>query len=271
MWNDDPLSVCAQTIPVYVTVNPIPEPANIAITPSTCPASTSRVVFKTPAGTAPFTYWLDGVGQSSNTFNNLAQGGYSARIRNGDGCDWEDIITVPLNTQQQASFDAFPHEGDSHLYVFFRNESTGATSYQWLIDEASYSNTFNTNYTFADTGTYTVSLIAYLNDPACADTATVTIRVNPGIRIALPNIFTPNGDGVHDKLMVQLFGVSTPRWEVYTRWGNLPHSGNDAGGAEFLEILDGADAPAGVYSVVLTATGINGKTETMQVMVAVVY
>ncbi len=177
---------------------------------------------------------------------------------------------MSLNAQQLASFVAFPPEGDSPLYVFFRNQSTGETSYQWLINEAPYSNTFNTNYTFADTGTYIVSLIAYLNDPACADTAPLTIRVNPGIRIALPNIFTPNGGGVNDKLAVQLFGVSTIRWEVHNRWGNLLHSGNDASGVEFLEIWDGADVHAGVYPVVFTATGINGKTEAMQVMVAVV-
>ncbi len=275
MWNDDPHSLCSQTIPVYVTVNPIPEPANIAITPSTCPANTGRVVFQNPAGIAPFTYWLDGVGQGSNTFNNLPPGTYPARIVNGYGCEWEGTVTVPLITQQQANFNTFPQEGDSPLYVFFRNESTGATSYQWLIDGEPYSETFSFNYTFADTGTYVVNLIAYLTDPACADTATVTIRVNPGIRIALPNIFTPNGDGTNDRLVAELFGVSSMRWEVHNRWGNLLYSGDDSSGANSVELWDGTAngnlVPAGVYPVQVTAQGLNGKVESVQVMVTVVY
>jgi gliding motility-associated-like protein len=87
----------------------------------------------------------------------------------------------------------------------------------------------------------------------------------------LPNIFTPNGDGVNDRLVAQLFGVSTLRWEVYNRWGNMLHSGSDSSGEGYVELWDGANIPAGVYPVVLLATGINGKVESVQVMVSVVY
>ncbi len=153
----------------------------------------------------------------------------------------------------------------------FQDQSTQANAWQWEANGLPFSSQQNPFYTFADTGTYTVSLIAYVDDPACADTATVTIRVNPGIRIILPNIFSPNGDGVNDKLVAELFGVSSMRWEVYNRWGNLLHSGADNSGEGYIEIWEGADVPAGVYPVVLTATGIKGKTETMQVMVGVVY
>ncbi len=59
----------------------------------------------------------------------------------------------------------------------FSNISTGASSYQWLIDGMTFSNSSTASYTFNDEGTYTISLIANNSDPNCEEITTVEIEV----------------------------------------------------------------------------------------------
>jgi hypothetical protein len=82
-------------------------------------------------------------------------------------------------------------------------------------------------YTFPDSGGFTVSLIAYRLEETCADTATFTLRIEPGIKVLMPNIITPNGDGRNDVLVAQVQGITSCRWVIYNRWGNEVASGSD--------------------------------------------
>ncbi len=275
MWSDGPDAPCAQTIPVFVEVGQTPRPGLFVSNVSSCPKPTGRIRMEEMLGSPPFQYTVGTQTNNVGLFEMLAAGTYAVSITDALGCIWDTVAVVKLNTPHTAAFTANPQVGDSPLLVNLTNQSTnptpGSMTYEWLANSELFSTSLHTQYTFADTGTYTVSLIAYLNDPACADTASITIRVNPGIRIILPNIFTPNGDGVNDKLVAELFGLSTLRWEVYNRWGNMLHSGADNSGEGYIEIWNGTDVPAGVYPVLLSATGINGKTERMQVMVTLLY
>ncbi len=271
MWSTGPDAPCEQTIPVFVTVHDPPRAFGTRTGFSLCHNATGSIEIDSIGGAGPYTFLLNGATAQNPPFAGLGAGVYALSITDSNGCAWDSTYTIAQVRVTNAAFTANPQEGESPLDVQFQDQSTQANAWQWEANGLPFSSQQNPFYTFADTGTYTVSLIAYLDDPACADTATVTIRVNPGIRIILPNIFTPNGDGVNDKLVAELFGVSRLRWEVYNRWGNMLHSGADNSGEGYIEIWEGADVPAGVYPVVLTATGINGKTERMQVMVAVVY
>ncbi len=74
----------------------------------------------------------------------------------------------------------------------------------------------------------------------------------------LPNVFTPNGDGVNDTFNFALVGVSNVSFTIYNRWGFLIHSeGSDSspsgrlGGAWDGKSIQGDACPAGVYFYVL--------------------
>jgi gliding motility-associated-like protein len=43
----------------------------------------------------------------------------------------------------------------------------------------------------------------------------------------IPNAFTPNGDGINDKVFVRGFGISKLTWRIYNRWGELVFETND--------------------------------------------
>jgi len=276
MWNDDEEG-CSQTIPVFVEVNTVPVPQNIEISPSVCPGATGEIAIINPAGPGSFTYSIDGVVQLSNVFDELAAGSYEIAVNSAQGCVWASTITVPLNPTQETDFTPNPSSGFSPLEVFFDNRSTGASDYLWLIDGEEISSSENLLYTFPDSGSFEISLIAFLNEENCADTATFTLRVDQGIEIMLPNIITPNGDGRNDKLVAMLKGVETCQWVVYNRWGVEVYAGaspklsglsnlqtvNDLGFAELQLWEPQAENPDGIYTVVFQAQGIKGQSEEM--------
>lgn len=270
MWNDDG-DICPQTIPVFVEVGQTPRPDPLQVGRSTCPSPTGTITFVNTAGKAPFSYTVGSTTQPDITFRFLLPGAHDVSVTDALGCTWDSTVTVPLNAPVEANFTANPTTGDTPLDVYFSNQSSpSATSFEWLLNGTPFSTSENTSYTFSDSGTYVVSLVAFYQDVACSDTASFTIRVDQGIELIVPNIFTPNGDGRNDQLVAQVRGVERLSWEVYNRWGNLLHSGAASGNTENIELWNGDEVPSGVYSVILTATGINGRTKRMDVAVTVV-
>ncbi len=269
MKSDDG-GLCPQTIPVFIEVNEIPEPRELDIRASSCPDNTGQIRAIGPAGKSPFSYWLDDVNQGGNVSDGLAPGVYDYRIRSAAGCEWDTTVALPLDPFQEASFDAFPASGYSPLDVFFTNTSTQATGYQWLIDGVPVSESEDITYTFPDSGSFMVSLIAYRLEESCADTATFTLRVEPGIRVLMPNIITPNGDGRNDALVAQVSGLASARWTIFNRWGNEVASGAEAAPPESLALwTPESDLPDGQYTVVLVAAGLDGKVERFVFEVAI--
>jgi hypothetical protein len=107
-----------------------------------------------------------------------------------------------------------------------------------------------------------VSLIAYRLEETCADTATFTLRVEPGIQVLMPNIITPNSDGRNDVLVAQVQGVVSCRWVIYNRWGNEVASGEDNDVVQTVELWQPpSDVTAGQYTVVLVAEGQSAFAE----------
>jgi len=261
MWNESEEG-CSQTIPIFVEVNDIPRPASLNVNPSSCPDNSGLIQANNPAGRSPFTYRLDGVVQSSNASAGLSPGTYDYRINSAAGCRWDTTVTVPLDPLQEASFDPFPTTGFSPLFVAFANTSIQATDYQWLIDGVPVSESEDITYTFPDSGSFVVSLIAFRLEETCADTATFTLRVEPGIQVLMPNIITPNADGRNDVLVAQVQGVASCRWVIYNRWGNEVAAGSDSDVFQTVELWQPeGEVSAGQYTVVLVVEGLAEQVE----------
>ena len=163
-------------------------------------------------------------------------------------------------------------QGYSPLKVRFKNESTLATGYTWLIDGEPFSSLENTSYTFADSGTYVISLIAYRLEETCADTAYATIRVEQGLKLIVPNIITPNGDGRNDALVAQTAGVAYMHWEVHNRWGiNLQSSeARNPANEVILWNPENNTFLDGVYTLIIQAQGESGEMRDIIVQVSLI-
>ncbi|MDT8413653.1 MAG: gliding motility-associated C-terminal domain-containing protein, partial [Vicingaceae bacterium] len=182
---------------------------------------------------------------TTGVFNNLAEGSYI--VENSlHNCIFYDTVTVNAINNVMANFYSFPQApwnnpnqslGKAPMEVSFFNTSQNANMYEWSISEiASYlamtgpkdtliqHSTFNTQNFFTEGGTYEVCLIAYNNQPQCADTSCKTIFIDPNEEISLfiPNVFTPNGDNENDNFIIQLIGAAyleSLEIQVFNRWG----------------------------------------------------
>ncbi len=73
-------------------------------------------------------------------------------------------------------------------------------------------------------------------------------------KLQVPNVFTPNGDGVNDVLKVSYESLVSFRAAIFNRWGKKIHSWDDPD-----QGWDGGDSKPGVYFIVVEAKGADGQ------------
>jgi gliding motility-associated-like protein len=94
---------------------------------------------------------------------------------------------------------------------------------------------------------YAVTLIVK-NNLGCQDTATATLTKLQSCTIAVPNAFTPNGDGKNDFLYpLNAFSARDPEFLVYNRYGQLVFKTHDPNG-KWDGRINGISQPTGLYS-----------------------
>ncbi len=221
IWNNDS---CSKVLPVRVRVHK-PQAPQISTTPSLCADSTGSVTFSGLSEfNAPYTYQLLGVSNASGSFANVPPGAHTYSITDKYGCVYEGTATVGV-IPPKAQFTANPEQGQEPLTVTFNNSSQNANGYIWIIGTDTFYTQTHT-HTFDTAGQYQVLLIAYNNSPECADTAMFTVNVFAQFYVLIPNIFTPNGDGVNDEFTFEASRIREAEWEIFNRWGSTLHKGN---------------------------------------------
>lgn len=112
--------------------------------------------------------------------------------------------------------------------ILFNNITSGGDYYSWnfgvTTTETDTSSMFAPQYTFIDTGHYTVSLIT-MNSFGCVDSVKEVVWVKPDYIFFAPNAFTPNGDGLNDVFVPVMIGAKTLQLMVFNRWGELIYQG----------------------------------------------
>ena len=153
-----------------------------------------------------------------------------------------------------AVFSANPTSGTAPLLVNFTNQSTGATSYAWTFGDLTNntSTATNPNHTYNTTGTHVVTLVA--SNGLCNATATISIEVFENATLIIPNVFTPNGDGINDIFKITSTGIKDLTCDIFNRWGTRLYTINSVN-----DSWNGSNNPDGTYFFVLKATGFDGK------------
>jgi gliding motility-associated-like protein len=136
--------------------------------------------------------------------------------------------------------------------VSFLNLSTGSDQWLWSFGDManSISTIENPTFSYADTGTYVVSLVSTSN-LGCTDTSSQMLTVLPMLTFYIPNSFTPNGDGINDGFMPITMGIELDGYvfSIYNRWGQLVFSSNNPRKAwDGLNLIRGDEEPMGLYS-----------------------
>ncbi|MCB9252878.1 MAG: gliding motility-associated C-terminal domain-containing protein, partial [Flavobacteriales bacterium] len=164
----------------------------------------------------------------------LAPGIYHFDLQVDDGnCSDKTAVKVTVKKAPVASFFVKPAETTSVFKPDFKfvNTSEGAQSYEWYLGNPKgviHSRSKDVEYTYTDTGSYEIKLIAY-NDEGCSSEFTKIVFVKPDILLFIPNAFSPDGKNEEKN---NEFGVSINEYgsfqmEVFDRWGQKVFRTND--------------------------------------------
>jgi gliding motility-associated-like protein len=126
-----------------------------------------------------------------------------------------DSCTVTVAPSPLAAFDTLSSGPFNNAYSFIDLSTNGSTWY-WDFGDGTTSASQNPGHSYEGSGTYNVMQI--VTSPAgCTDTILSTVIVNEGILI--PNVFSPDGDGVNDQFYIANSGLKEYSIEIFNRWG----------------------------------------------------
>jgi gliding motility-associated-like protein len=118
---------------------------------------------------------------------------------------------------------------------------TPATGYVW--SSGSMSDTAQVIPQTLPSATYSITVTGGLG---CSDSASITFEVRES-KFDIPNIFTPNNDGLNDFFLVIIAGdnIEAISTEVWNRWGQRVYEGKNNSGWDGSQ--NGKPAPSDVY------------------------
>ena len=124
------------------------------------------------------------------------------------------------------------------------------------------SNDEDTEFTFMESGVYTMTLKTILTKPGDEielDSVDITISIADS-KLEMPNAFSPNNDGINDvyRAKPEYKSIVSFKAIILNRWGQKLYEWNDpAGGWDGK--FHGSDVKQGVYFVLVEAKGADGK------------
>lgn len=77
--------------------------------------------------------------------------------------------------------------------------------------------------------------------------------------VSVPNVFTPNGDGVNDQLIVNTASILEIKVEIFDRWGVKMAEWDQVLAGWDGRTMSGKEASAGAYYYTLKAKGSDNK------------
>ena len=172
-----------------------------------------------PSSTIPYPDFL----LSPQTFDPpLVDVTYKLQVTDSFGCISQSSFLYQT-IRVKADFTVNPDNGEAPLSVTFTDNSVRASTYKW-----DFGNKDSTNSTLNDPGVhiyykpgeYSVKLTVQNNVSFCIDSLRLDkkIVVDPS-ELHIPNVFTPNGDGLNDNFMVESKSLRNLSMEVFSRSG----------------------------------------------------
>ena len=226
---------------------------------------------------------------------------YYIKVTDGRGCLQRDSIKLKAYPNPLVEISTDP--GDTvylqnpHVTYSFENlsaDSLEISNFYWILN-SQYNLTSNEEeprFTYVEVGDYNTELKVY-NPQGCDTSYYKTVKVNP-VKLKIPNVFTPNGDGINDYFIITLDGGSdmpgdsknrdsddggssleyenyeplnryyeSTELTVFNRWGRIVYHSKD-----YQNNWDGDDLPDATYFYVLKCKGLkNDATYQGSVMI----
>ncbi len=143
---------------------------------------------------------------------------YNLHVTDSFNCSSESSFYYE-SIHVKADFSVDPGEGGAPLEVTFTDKSVRASKYKWIFGDDSVS--FKSNpppHTYYIPGEYEAKLIIE-STLHCIDSMTYeSIKVDDS-NVQIPNVFTPNGDGLNDVFRIENTSLRYLSVEIFSRSG----------------------------------------------------
>jgi gliding motility-associated-like protein len=211
-----------------VVGQPGPLGINTAQTDALCFAINGAVSAFAGSGTTPYTYtWSTGVVNPTAPSSPAPAGNYTVTVVDANGCS----STATTYVGQPGPLGVIAFATDTTYYlgdvVTLAISQPSAGTYTWVngtqtLGTGTLPNSLQVTPQAAQNYTYMVTVTTPNN---CTGTATVSVNIKLA-SMAMPSVFSPNGDGQNDKFYIVIAGeAEVKEFYVYNRWGQLVHSG----------------------------------------------
>jgi gliding motility-associated-like protein len=237
---------------ISVTVTPLP----VAIITGATSICAGDSVLLAAFGGNTFS-WSNGMTTSSIYVS--SSGTYSVTATNACGTSTAQI-TVHVN-KVTVSCTADSTSGVAAFTVNFSSiSSTSASTWSWNFGDSTTAPGATATHTYTSSGTYT-AVLTVTDSNGCQAQASVLITVSDVVSwIIIPNVFTPNDDGVNDLFQINSMGITDFELKIFDRWGVeiaellAPNQGWDG------RTSGGVKVSNGTYYYILKAKGSDKKS-----------
>ncbi len=211
-------------------------------------------------------FYLNGKKSLTREFKNLKSGNYNLEINYNENCVFEERMVIFDSIKISANFSYRQDFANERRYHFINNTMLDDEAYQfnpyinfiWTVNNKKFSDSDNPVYEFTESGDYNIKLKAYYNDE-CFDVFSQKISISGG-ELLIPNIFTPNDDGIDDifivssnKALRSFHGIISSRTgEVIFEWNNISEGWDG-------KIKGINNASEGVYFYLIRTETVEGK------------
>ncbi len=238
--------------PVEVTLNE--QPAALAEIVNTAPLETCdfEPLILGASGNGTFSW---STGENTEAITITQPGTY---VLTATACNVAtDTITFVSNALT-ANFELSATEGIAPLTVTAVSSSVNSDNCVWFLNSEEGLVDDNVPFTLTDEGLYTLRLVCS-NNEGCSAEFLRTITVTSGVlSVAIPNSFTPNGDGFNDSFKPMLKGIQDLSFTIFNRWGNQVFTYTDPQGV-WDGFVNGNPSPDGVYFYLMKGRDLNGN------------
>ncbi|PQV47849.1 gliding motility-associated-like protein [Jejuia pallidilutea] len=154
--------------------------------------------------------------------------------------------------------------------IQFTNTSSGDyVGMSWDFGDGNFSSEESPIHTYKTVGTYIVTqTVVYPFD--CVYTRTLTLNIQKGYSLIVPNAFTPNDDALNDYFLPSQIALSNMKFEIYDTWGSMVYAEEGESLRGWDGKIKGSNAENGNYYYTFSGDTFYGETITSKGVVVLI-
>lgn len=232
----------------------IPSPQAFSLGPDTTLCANDSIVLFGPVGGLNYSWSGDGIPFANNQNITVNQTGiYSLEVTDVNGCISLDTVTIQFNSAPIANFYYTLQSGCSGVLMEAVSTTANVTQEIWTGSDGISGIGNTVKHVYTQPGTYTLLLTAYNGN--CVDTLSTQITIGETALIpdTIPNIITPNGDGINECFNLNISDQYSSCYSltVLNRWGSEVFQSNQPSICFYGKSDGGNELPEGLYFYLL--------------------